>query len=300
MKKLLFLFLLPIFMGLTFGNMPVFDLTNWLSAIDMVYTQFDMINNTITQIENQYQQIQMAVESAKSIDWSNIKFDGDWDIRNEIKDATSKVNRVLSSARKIKNTITTPSITCGTGKYSIADLCTLDGMEQAITDTADFMTENMKAVIKNFEEGMDEEQKQAIWAKYGISPQNYLFVQQSVKQIKDGATRIIAAATEKAVEMKLEETSLKTNAIITAAMENVDSNGQPTSAGMMEGLLLLTDETITQLQQLGISINDLANIIANKMIAEENEKEVKAAEQKEQREIQERKDSKTSSRFKKS
>lgn len=81
---------------------PVFDVSGWLAAIDQVYQGYDMVMNTITQIENQYSMIQQQVERAKSIDWDNISFDGDFDIRNDIKDATKRGNKLLTSARNIK------------------------------------------------------------------------------------------------------------------------------------------------------------------------------------------------------
>ena len=89
---------------------PVFDISGWLTAIDQLYQQYDMVMNTITQIENQYQQIQQAVERAKSIDWDNIRFDGDFDIRNDTNDTNKRVNKLLNQTRQIKNTLTSPNI----------------------------------------------------------------------------------------------------------------------------------------------------------------------------------------------
>ena len=40
---------------------PVFDVSGWLAAIDQVYQGYDMVMNTITQIENQYNMIQQQV-----------------------------------------------------------------------------------------------------------------------------------------------------------------------------------------------------------------------------------------------
>ena len=88
---------------------PVFDISGWLTAIDQLYQQYDMVMNTITQIENQYQQIQQAVERAKSIDWDNIRFDGDFDIRNDIKDATKRVNKLLTQARNMNSKFVSPT-----------------------------------------------------------------------------------------------------------------------------------------------------------------------------------------------
>ena len=45
------------------NNIPI--LSNWLTAIDTLYANYDMIMNTITQIENQYRAINQAIENAK-------------------------------------------------------------------------------------------------------------------------------------------------------------------------------------------------------------------------------------------
>ena len=62
---------------------PVFDASNWLGTIDQLFQMYDMVQNTITQIENQYKSIQQAVERAKAIDWDNrmakYRADIDWE-----------------------------------------------------------------------------------------------------------------------------------------------------------------------------------------------------------------------------
>ena len=172
---------------------PVFDISGWLTAIDQLYQQYDMVMNTITQIENQYQQIQQAVERAKSIDWDNIRFDGDFDIRNDIKDANKRVNKLLNQARQIKNTLTTPNIDCENGRYSLAYLCGMGSPDHnffsACKDVESYMTDSMKFSIDAIEGNLTEKQKMMIWKKYGISPKNYLFVQQSVAQVKTQASK---------------------------------------------------------------------------------------------------------------
>ena len=165
------------------GGWPVFDVSGWLNGIDQLYQGYDMVMNTITQIENQYNMIQQQVERAKSIDWDNISFDGDFDIRNDIRDATKRVNRLLTSARNIKKMMTTPSISCGNVKYSIADLCGINPNNQddlwendknlltACRDYKQFMSETMQKTVSSLTDGLEEDQKKAIWVKYGISPQ---------------------------------------------------------------------------------------------------------------------------------
>ena len=181
---------------------PVFDVSGWLAAIDQIYKQYEMVMNTVTQIENQYNMIKQQVERAKAIDWSNITFDGDFDIRNDIRDATKRVNRLLTSARNIKQLMTRPSITCGNVRYSIADLVGAGttnnddlwendkNLLTACKDYSYYMEQSMNTVVEGLTEGLTPEQKKAIWVKYGISPRNYAFVQQSVNAVKKQCAEI--------------------------------------------------------------------------------------------------------------
>ena len=241
---------------------PVFDISGWLTAIDQLYQQYDMVMNTITQIENQYQQIQQAVERAKSIDWDNIRFDGDFDIRNDIKDANKRVNKLLNQARQIKNTLTTPNIDCGNGRYSLADLCGMGSPDHnffsACKDVESYMTDSMKFSIDAIEGNLTEKQKMMIWKKYGISPKNYLFVQQSVAQVKTQASKLMAKATDEAVQLQREEKIAKTNAIIQAAYAQTDSNGNMTEAAANEASLYLSQQVVDGLMSLEEAIEFLA------------------------------------------
>ena len=159
MKKKLLVIMTGLFLAVTnihATGYPVFDISGWLTAIDQLYSQYDMVMNTITTIENQYQQIQQAVERAKSIDWENIRFDGDFDIRNDIRDANKRVNALLTQSRRIKETLTVQSIDCGNGnRYSLADLCGMGESGKnfftAVTDTENFMTQNMRNTVKNIQ-----------------------------------------------------------------------------------------------------------------------------------------------------
>lgn len=272
-----------VFINIHAAGYPVFDVTGWLTAIDQLYTQYDMVMNTLTTIENQYLQIQMAVERAKSIDWENLSFDGDFDIRNDIRDVNKKINTLLSQSRRIKETLTIQSIDCGNGnRYSIADLCGLGesgkNFYTAVIDTENFMTANMKNTVKNIENGLTPKQREAIWKKYGISPRNYIFASQSISKVMDASSKVMAKATDEAVLLKREEQIAKTNAIMQAAYSQLDSNGNMTDTASNEANLHLTQQMIDELVSIQESINDLANVTASKIIAEQNEKQIEADE----------------------
>lgn len=282
---------------------PVFDVSGWLTAIDQLYQQYDMVMNTITQIENQYNMIQQNIERAKSIDWDNIQFDGDFDIRNDIRDANKRVNRLLTSSRNIKSLMTSPSIQCGYGSYSLADLCGMNGAEHnffaACTDTEKYMTDSMEYAVKAITEGLTTKQKRAIWAKYGIGPKNYIFVQQSVAQVKSAASKVMAKVTEEARNMKREEDTIRKNNILKAAYESLDSEGNITEGAANEAQLQLTGELVDRTSDLTEAVEDMANVTASKMIADENQKQTEADEIEAQQRMQEAIDKHVPDYFKK-
>lgn len=282
---------------------PVFDISGWLTAIDQLYTQYDMVMNTITQIENQYMQIQHAVERAKSIDWENISFDGDFDIRNDIRDANKRVNKLLNQARTIKNTLTSPTIDCGNGRYSLADLCGMGSPDHnfftACQDMENYMTDSMAFAIDAMNGGLTDKQKMLIWRKYGISPKNYLFVQQSIANVQTQATKAISKATDEAVQLQREDKISKTNAIIQAAYSQTDSEGNMTDAAANEATIYLSQQMIDELMTLEESINDMASLSASKMISEENARQAEADEMAEEQKKQEAFDYKIPDSFRK-
>ena len=282
---------------------PVFDISGWLTAIDQLYEQYDMVMNAVTQVENQYTQIQQAVERAKSIDWENIRFDGDFDIRNDIKDANRRVNSLLTQGRRIKETLTSQSIDCGGVRYSIADLCGMGSADHnffsACKDVEKYMSSSMSFAVDAITEGLTEEQKMLIWRKYGISPRNYLFVQQSVSQVKTQAAKVMAKATDDAIQMTREERIARTNDIIQAAYAQTDSNGNMTEAAANEASLYLSQQVVDGLMTLEEAINDMASLSAARMVNEENEKQADADEMRQEQLKQEAFDYKLPDSFRK-
>lgn len=267
---------------------PVFDVSGWLAAIDQLYQAYDMVNNTITQIENQYKTIQQNLERAKSIDWDNIQFDGDFDIRNDIRDATKRVNKLLTSARNIKQAVTTPSINCGNVKYSIADLCGATSSDMwegrknmftAISDYKYYMTSTMKTAVDDVVDGLTPEQRKAIWTKYGISPANYAFVQHAHTGVLNAAANIMANVAEEVVADKYEEAFLRTSNIIKACTQTVDSNGNITEASLGESMMYLFSDLSGHLAEVEQAIYKTAELSASKAIEEDAAKNAQADSQ---------------------
>jgi len=262
------------------NNIPI--LSNWLTSIDTLYANYDMVMNTITQIENQYKSIQRAIENAKNIDWDNIKFDGDFDIRNDIMDANRRVNRLLTQARTIRNTLTTSIISAGGSSYSLADLCGAGdegkNFGSCVSDVYGYMKTNMQSAAAAAVGNLSERQEMAIWAKYGISPRNYFMVAEASKQVREKAMNALGKTTEEAKNLIRTEKITRINNIVKAAMEAKTSDGTIPQGALDEASLLASQMMVDQCVSLEEAINDAAAATAQKLIAEENAKEVEASE----------------------
>ena len=262
------------------NSIPI--LSNWLTAIDTLYANYDMVMNTITQIENQYKSIQRAVENAKNIDWDNIKFDGDFDIRNDIRDANKRVNKLLNQARTIRNTLSTSIINAGGTSYSLADLCGAgdEGKDfgSCVSDVYGYMKTNMQSAAAAAVGNLSEKQEMAIWAKYGISPRNYFMVAEASKQVREKAMEVLGKTTDEAKNLVRTEKITRINNIVSAAMEAKTSDGTIPQGALDEASLLASQMMVDQCISLEEAINDAAAAIAQKLIAEQNQKEAEASE----------------------
>ena len=262
------------------NNIPI--LSNWLTAIDTLYSNYDMVMNTITQIENQYKAINQDIENAKGIDWENIRFDGDFDIRDDIKDANKRVNMLLSQANAIKDTLNTSIINVGGQSYSFADLCGFgdDGKDFAscVTDVYGYMKSNILQAATSAVGNLSEEQEKAIWQKYGISPRNYYLVAQASKLVRDKALTCIAATTDEARAMVREEKITKLNTIVQAAMEAKTSDGTIPEGALQEASMLASKLMVDECMSLREAVENAAAATAQKILAEEKQKEAEASE----------------------
>ncbi len=286
---------------------PVFDIDGWLASLDQLYQTYDMVENTITQIENQYKQIQHAIEVAKGIDWENIKFDGDFDIRNDIKNATKRVNRLLNQARNIKSAITTPSINCGNVKYSIADLCGATKPENglwegrknmltAIGDYKNYISDNMKQALTNLTEGLSDKEKKAIWRKYGISPQNYMMVNTAHTEVMNAANNILGNVAETVKNDRLEARAELNSALIEACSQSVDSDGNVSQNSFLETIMHLMNNLDLGVAELQDSIYESGAMAASKVIADDARANAETDELRKQTEMHDTKNSRLSSR----
>jgi hypothetical protein len=230
---------------------PVFDVSNWLTAIDELYVAYDQIMNTIKQIEQGYEQLQHAYEEAKSWEFENIQWDGDWDFRNEIHSAVSSVNRQLNNLRIIDEVLTVKRYTMGSGSYTLKDLVGLGDSDKDIFDAAGSVIRNSyDSAVYAWTNELTDKQKMAIWRKYGLSPKNYKYMQTKKAQLKSLSDTIIASGTDEAVRLQTEAVTELTNGIVSSALE-----GEQTEKELLQKQILLIGELLNQLNGLGIKID---------------------------------------------
>lgn len=255
----------------------VYDPSNWLTAIDTLYAQYDMVMNTIKQIESQYEQYQHLVQEAQSWSFDTIQWDGDWDFRNEIKNVTSSVNQQVSTIRDIESIFTTQQYTLGSMSFSVTDLVGLGDTDKDIFDLIEHAGETAKntfaTVVDTMVNDLSEEQQMAIWRKYGLSPRNYIYLQKKKELVSDVAQSIIASATDEAVQLRTEANLQGANNIMSTAL----NGGEKTEKELQQQTILMLNELIKNINALGISMDRVGSLEALRTSLED-EKDYQEAE----------------------
>lgn len=271
MKKTLAIFCL--FVSLSFSassiTAPVFDLSNWLTAIDQMYSSYDMVMNTMKQIEQQYQSYQHLIQEAQSWDLSNIQWDGDIDFRDEIKDVTKTVNKQLSTLREIEEIFTVEQYTMAGMSFTVQDLVGLGDsgkdISAIIKNAGKYTQDSFSKAADSLVNNLSAEEKKAIWRKYGLSPKNFVYLQQKKALVNDVKEKIFAKATEKGKELQATANLEGANQIVALAL----AEGEHTQKELLQQQLLLINELIKNISTLGSKIDDTAAFIAYKQTVEE-------------------------------
>ncbi len=291
MKKIRQLFisaLLMISAGIqTFANYPVFDAANWLSAIDRFYQGYDQIMNTLQMIEQNYQQIQMAIEQAKSwkfedLDFNDGNFLENFDIRDEIQDATKQVNRQLNNVRKIRDTFEKENMQIGNKTFSMKDLAGLGDKDKTLVDivkdTIEMEKNDFAAACEELTKELTDEEKRTIWQKYGLSPQNFMMVKNLDQKMQDQVTTVMANANAKVEELRWGEDAAKTNAVI----QKIFQGEELTEKELAQSQLLLDKLNGEKLTQLQDALNNSFAWLAWKDRRDEQKKQLEQEQQYEQ------------------
>ncbi len=188
-----------------FANYPVFDQAGWLVAIKNLYQGYDQFMNTLTMIEQNYTQMQQAYERAKSWNFESLDFnDGNFlkniDIRDELKDAGTQINRELNNIRKIRDTFRKKNIVMNGHSYSLKDLAGLGDADRTLldmaSDTAYVAKDSLRSAALAFAQGVTEEQAKEIYAEYGVSPKNFGMIQPISGMMQNAILAVTAPAQD--------------------------------------------------------------------------------------------------------
>lgn len=262
-KKFKLVVIALLFTNISFINaagLLTFDASNWLTSIDHLYSSYDMVMNTLKQIEQGYQQFQFHLEQAKSWDLDNISWDGDLDFRDEIKSVTNRVNKQITNIRKIEEIFTTTQYSAGGMTFTVADLVGAGDKDKDLLD----VMRNVGSEIKNswdqaaeaLVNELSEDQKRAIWQKYGISPKNFTYMQQKKQLVQNVADQFIAYAT--AESKVLEEQAAADLALADAVVQEATNGGEHTEKELLQQNLVLSRELIKNISDLKLAVRQAA------------------------------------------
>lgn len=285
-----------------------FDIESWLVAIDEVGQSIDQVRATYQTITNQITQIEKAAERAKKINWNDFStdflYDDNYDIRYDIRNAGKKVNSYLTKVRNLRDTLTTDTIVIGNTRYSVADICGFGDQDRnfatAVEDYHKYFSDHYQNAVDALEGKLTESQKIAIMNKYGVSPANYIMVTEAANIVKNKTAKVLGRATEQAKEIEMTERQENVSLIITAALQTVDSDGNPTESALAEANIQLGALTVEELGKVGEQLNDGFAMVGQNLIKMEHEKQAEIEAQQAAREAREIKDSQVPLRFIKS
>lgn len=235
------------------GAVVTFDPTNWISGLDRLYATYDEITNSLKQIEQNYQKMQHAIEEAKSLDWENIQWDGDFDFRDELRQAGTQVNKRLNIIRKAEDCFQKKTIKFGNQSFSYADLMTVEGWKglgDAFVTSAD---NSYKSAMEAWCNKLTDKQKAHIMRKYGITPQNYYRTKAREALLKAEMTKIVGAAEQELQDEQLTENQNQINEVMKKIMQGGTQKEIAQYTALLQNLTLQRMDLLKQQQESAIS-----------------------------------------------
>ena len=283
MKKFIAIFLFLSILGVNIYSVPspiqlTFDPKNWLTAIDSLYAIYDQIKTNIEQLKLQYERLQQAAKAIQGWEFDEIKWDGDFDFRNEISDFTRSIDRQLSNIRDLQSSLTAQNISIGGQNFSIADLVGAGEKGKTIAGFAETAykwgkEEKIEKIRKAFEEGLTDAEYMAIFNRYGLRPANYMMVKQAEAQVKSQIGRVIAANSEIGSEKWVKAQEMMYGPIFTAALGKDATPQQVTQAVLMHEKMI--NENINLLRT---NLLEVGEMIAWNIQKQEKQKEAEEAQ----------------------
>ena len=251
-------------------------LNDAITSLTQLYEMYDHTMNQVEMIKQKYEQMQFYIDRAANWQWNDIEWDGDLDFRNEITQATSQVNKQLTNIRKIKNSLTSNTLSFGGQSYSIASLAGISvngqgNLESFIKEGSNYYAEGFKKAAKVWEEGVSDKEAAFIWSKYGLTPANYKMVRDVENKLNETAALLIGSIEDSPEKREIEENEMK---IIENIMNMLQQEGAtPDQIASVQALL--QEQTIFSLKELQKSLEQAMGYMAwyNQLLAQKEESE---------------------------
>ena len=144
--------------------------------------------------------------------------------------------------------------------FTVADLVGAGDKDKDLLD----VMRNVGSEIKNswdqaaeaLVNELSEDQKRAIWQKYGISPKNFTYMQQKKQLVQNVADQFIAYAT--AESKVLEEQAAADLALADAVVAEATNGNEHTEKELMQQNLVLSRELIKNISDLKLAVRQAA------------------------------------------
>ncbi len=254
-------------------------ITEFLTSLTELYEMYDQTMQNIEMIQQKYEQMQFYIDRAQNWKWEEVEWDGDLDFRNEIKNATSQVNKQLTNIRKIKDSLTSNTVSWGGQSFSIASLAGIPiegqgNLEAFVKEGAKYYEDGFKKAAKVWEEGVPEKEAQYIWSKYGLSPANYKMVRDVEKKLSETTGLLIGYIEDSDAKKEIETEQAK---IIENIMDMLQQEGV-TSDQIASVNAMLQEQTIFSLRDIEKKMEQAMGYMAwyNQLLAQKEESEAQS------------------------
>ncbi len=251
-------------------------ITQFVTSLTQLYEMYDHTMNQIEMIQQKYEQMQFYIDRAANWNWNEIEWDGNLDFRNEIAKATKQVDKQLTNIRKIKNSLTSNTVSWGGQSYSIASLAGIDidgqgNLEDFVKEGAAYYDNGFKKAAKTWAEGVPENEAQYIWSKYGLNPANYKMVRDVERKLSETTGILIGYIEDSPEKKEIEEEQYK---IIENIMNMLQQEGA-TPDQIASVNAMLQEQTIFSLRDIEKKIEQAIGYMAwyNQLVAQKEEAE---------------------------
>lgn len=253
--------------------MMTFDPTNWITSLDKLYATYDEVTSSIKRIEQNYQQMQHMIEQAKSLDWENIQWDGDFDFRDELRQAGNQVNKRLSIIRRAEDCFTRKTIKFGKTSFSYQDLMKKEGWNSMSEAFQDSSNNSYQQAMEAWVGKLTDKQKRTIMRKYGVTPTNYYRARARETMLQAQMAKVIGQAEDELANEELLNNEKRINAVMNKIMEGGTQKEIAQETALLQKLVLERMDLMKQQQADALKAQAEMDMLKDAKSAEEKTKE---------------------------